>query len=128
VGTGTMMAGLINASIQKQLIIGFSVLKNNREASKKIKTLVANNRQNFEIIHDYHFGGYAKKNEELLHFMNYFHEHHKIPTDFVYTGKLFYGVCDLIKKNYFAPGSKVLIIHSGGIQGNDSLKEGTLIF
>jgi 1-aminocyclopropane-1-carboxylate deaminase len=51
-----------------------------------------------------------------------------IPSDFVYTGKLFFAVQDLLQKNYFPPGSKLLIIHSGGLQGNQSLPKGTLIF
>jgi 1-aminocyclopropane-1-carboxylate deaminase len=66
--------------------------------------------------------------DELITFMNHFYEQHKIPTDFVYTGKLFYALHDLISNNYFAPGSKILCIHSGGLQGNLSLSAGTLIF
>ena len=60
--------------------------------------------------------------------MNAFYRQTGVPTDFVYTGKLFYAVTDLLEKNYFPPGSKILVIHSGGLQGNDSLKEGTLLF
>jgi 1-aminocyclopropane-1-carboxylate deaminase len=52
----------------------------------------------------------------------------QIPTDFVYTGKLFYAVRDLIQKNFFPSGSRILLIHSGGLQGNLSLRKGTLMF
>jgi 1-aminocyclopropane-1-carboxylate deaminase/D-cysteine desulfhydrase-like pyridoxal-dependent ACC family enzyme len=60
--------------------------------------------------------------------MNSFYEQTGIPTDFVYTGKLCYAVTDMVKKNYFPAGSRLLLIHSGGLQGNTSLTKGTLIF
>jgi 1-aminocyclopropane-1-carboxylate deaminase/D-cysteine desulfhydrase-like pyridoxal-dependent ACC family enzyme len=60
--------------------------------------------------------------------MNFWFEQFLIPTDFVYTGKLFFAVNDLLQKKYFKEGSKVLVIHSGGLQGNRSLPKRTLIF
>jgi len=81
-----------------------------------------------ELIHDYHFGGYSKYQPSLLQFMNELYQHTQIPTDFVYTGKLFYAVRDLIQKNFFPSGSRILLIHSGGLQGNLSLRKGTLMF
>ena len=80
------------------------------------------------MVHDYHFGGYAKQKPELIDFMNDFYKETAIPTDFVYTGKLAFAIMDLVKKNYFLPGHKILMIHSGGLQGNRSLSKGTLIF
>ncbi|MGZ5219869.1 MAG: 1-aminocyclopropane-1-carboxylate deaminase, partial [Chitinophagaceae bacterium] len=71
---------------------------------------------------------YAKHQPALLGFMNEFYKQTRIPSDFVYTGKLFYAISDLIGKNYFPAGSKLLVIHSGGLQGNISLPPGTLIF
>lgn len=127
VGTGTMMAGLILASSKDQQVIGTSILKNNFELEEKIKALL-HQEQNFQLHHDYHFGGYAKYNNELIRFMNEWYRRSNIPSDFVYTGKLFFAIHDLINKNYFPSGSKILIIHSGGLQGNASLPKGTLIF
>jgi 1-aminocyclopropane-1-carboxylate deaminase/D-cysteine desulfhydrase-like pyridoxal-dependent ACC family enzyme len=127
-GTGTMMAGLIKGAIPYQEVIGISVLKNNFEPEKNIKCLLNNKEKIFRVIHDYHFGGYAKHKPELIDFMNQFYRQTTIPSDFVYTGKLFYAVTDLIKTNFFAAGSKLLLIHSGGLQGNASLSERTLIF
>ena len=80
------------------------------------------------INHDYHFGGYAKMQPDLIQFMNDFFAKTGIPTDFVYTGKLFYAVDKLAAKGYFPVGSNIVVIHSGGLQGNVSLKKGTLIF
>lgn len=127
-GTGTMAAGLINASFASNTITAISVLKNNFELEEKIKSLVTNHQQNFSIIHDYHFGGYAKYKPGLIRFMNEYYSSTNIPSDFVYTGKLFFAIDDLIRNNYFAPGSRLLLIHSGGLQGNCSFNKGTLIF
>lgn len=127
VGTGTMMAGLMNACPDSS-IIGVSVLKNNLEIDEAIRLLLEDKNRMFSTIHDYHFGGYAKYQPRLIDFMNQFFQETGIPSDFVYTGKLLYAVMDLIKKNYFPSGSRLLVIHSGGLQGNLSLAKGTLIF
>jgi 1-aminocyclopropane-1-carboxylate deaminase/D-cysteine desulfhydrase-like pyridoxal-dependent ACC family enzyme len=127
VGTGTMIAGLIRASPNDQHVIGISVMKNNFELEERIKRLVED-KVNFQLFHDYHFGGYAKYNNKLIRYMNEFYLRNQIPSDFVYTGKLFFAIHDLIHKDSFPPESKILIIHSGGLQGNASLPKGTLIF
>jgi len=130
VGTGTMMAGLIKAAAPHQQVIGLSVLKNNISIDEEIKALLTpdESKKNFEINHDYHFGGYAKHTPALIDFMNDCYKKMELPLDFVYTAKLVYGVEDLATKGKFDPTSKILIIHSGGLQGNRSFKKGTLIF
>lgn len=125
-GTGTMTAGLLLSS-SKTAVVCISVLKNNYQLEDDISHLAGSNKKSI-IIHDYHFGGYAKHNTTLLSFMNEFYSLTAIPSDFVYTGKLFFAVKDLVANNFFTPGSKLLIIHSGGLQGNNSLSKGTLIF
>jgi 1-aminocyclopropane-1-carboxylate deaminase/D-cysteine desulfhydrase-like pyridoxal-dependent ACC family enzyme len=128
VGTGTMMAGLIRGTLPGQMVIGVSVLKNNDDLEKSISHLLNPANSHYRIIHDYHFGGYAKCTQELFDNMNDFYRETGIPSDFVYTGKLFAGIRDMINKDQFAPGSRLLIIHSGGLQGNTSLDKGTLMF
>ncbi len=130
VGTGTMMAGIIKAAALHQKIIGISVLKNNVSIDAEIKVLLTpeESKKNFEINHDYHFGGYAKHTPTLINFMNDCYKQMELPLDFVYTAKLIYGVKDLASKGKFAPTSKILLIHSGGLQGNRSFKKGTLLF
>ncbi|HEY6505168.1 MAG TPA: pyridoxal-phosphate dependent enzyme [Chitinophagaceae bacterium] len=128
VGTGTMMAGLTMAVAPGQQLIGISVLKNNYQLNESVRSLVADRSKKWEIIHDYHFGGYAKHKPALIEFMNDFYRQTGIPSDFVYTGKLFYAVNDLAKQGFFPAGSRLLLIHSGGLQGNKSLEKGTLIF
>ncbi len=130
VGTGTMMAGIIQGVTDEQKVIGISVLKNNYDLLPSVCKLLNDDDKlkQFKLIEEYHFGGYAKYTDELLGFMNWFYRDSAVASDFVYTGKLFYAINDLLMKNYFPAGSKVLAIHSGGLQGNHSLKKGTLIF
>ncbi len=127
-GTGTTMAGLISNASPSTRVMGISVLKNNVELEEKVKALLPDSKWNYQFIHDYHFGGYAKYKPELIEFMNEFYRQTNIPTDFVYTGKLFFAVMDLIRDNFFNPYAKLLIVHSGGLHGNTSLSKGTLIF
>jgi 1-aminocyclopropane-1-carboxylate deaminase len=130
VGTGTMMAGIIKSAALHQKIIGISVLKNNVSIDAEIKTLLTpeESKKNFEIIHGYDFGGYAKHTPTLINFMNDCYTKMELPLDFVYTAKLAYAVQDLASKGKFEPPSKILLIHSGGLQGNRSFKKGTLLF
>ncbi len=127
VGTGTMMAGLLNA-LPGQEVIGISTMKNNFQLEDAVRQLLNELKRPVRLFHDYHFGGYAKYKPELLSFMNELYKTTGIPSDFVYTGKLFYAINDLVAKDFFPPGSKLLLIHSGGLQGNRSLSKDTLIF
>jgi 1-aminocyclopropane-1-carboxylate deaminase len=130
VGTGTMMAGLIKAAAPHQKIIGISVLKNNLSIDAEINALLTSkeSKKNFEIIHGYDFGGYAKHTQALIKYMNDTYKNLELPLDFVYTAKLMYAAEDLASKGKFEPASKILLIHSGGLQGNRSFKKGTLLF
>lgn len=129
VGTATTLAGLINSSRPHQNIIGFSALKNLEYFEQRIQFLLSNKvYNNYSLINDYHFGGFAKYNKALINFMKKFYTEFNIPTDFVYTAKMMFGVFDLIEKKYFVEGSKILCIHTGGLQGNISLPADTLNF
>ena len=83
--------------------------------SEEIRKFARN--QNWDLITDYHFGGYGKVNEELILFINQFYEQTQVPLDPVYTGKMVFGVMDLIHKNFFPANAKILLIHTGGLQG-----------
>ena len=128
VGTGTMIAGIINAAKNDQKVIGIPVLKNEGTINDEIDNLIENKFTNFTLFHEFHQGGYAKTTPNQIEFMNKLWEHNKIPTDIVYTGKVFYAVEQLLNQAYFKPDSKILIIHSGGLQGNQSLEKGVLVF
>jgi 1-aminocyclopropane-1-carboxylate deaminase len=130
IGTGTMFLGLATASLPGQNIIGIPVLKGLQhflaDSGKWLPDPAKMAR--CHIWDHYHFGGYARKSEMLLDFMRRFHASTGIPTDFVYTGKLCYAAMDMVDKGFFPPGSPILLIHSGGLQGNRSLPPGTLDF
>jgi len=114
VGTGGTIAGIINASAAHQQILGFTALKG-EFLQKDICKFTA--KRNWELCTAYHFGGYAKIIPELITFINDFKKVTGIPLDPVYTGKMMYGITDLIGKGYYEPGTKILAIHTGGLQG-----------
>lgn len=114
VGTGGTMAGLVRSSAPGQTVIGFPALKGHfLEAT--LKALVT--KENWELVHDYHFGGYAKITGELVHFINGFKTETGIQLDPVYTGKMMYGLLHMIGRGDFASGTRILAIHTGGLQG-----------
>ncbi len=129
VGTGTTLAGLTAAAGNEQKVIGISVLKNNFSLEAAIRRLLPEQKHSqFELLHDYHLGGYAKHTKELLQFMNNVYADTGIPTDFVYTAKAFFAAFELLKNGSFSGNDKWLLVHTGGLQGNLSLPKGTLIF
>lgn len=109
-GTGTTLAGLAQNLLPHQKAIGIDVLKNNYELDK---TFAYNS--SIDIIHDYHFGGYAKKDYILQEFIYNFYTQYHIKLDYVYTGKMMYALLDLIQNNYFKPNSTIVALHTGGI-------------
>jgi len=119
IGTGGTISGLINSSKNHQRVIGFPALKGNF-LQNEIKKYVLRN-DNWSLNTNYHFGGYAKISEELVTFINNFKSETNIPLDPVYTGKMLFGIVDLIKKDYFKKGTKILAIHTGGLQGIDGM-------
>jgi 1-aminocyclopropane-1-carboxylate deaminase len=115
VGTGGTIAGIINSALPHQKVLGFPALKGDF-LQNEIR-IFAKENPNWELITDYHFGGYGKVNQELISFINAFYKNNNVPLDPIYTGKMVFGVMDLIEKNYFSNNSKILLIHTGGLQG-----------
>jgi 1-aminocyclopropane-1-carboxylate deaminase len=133
-GTATTLAGIVLSLHQGQRAIAFSVLKNGAFLAQEIESLLTNYLDSdlptpssspacWELMCDYHFGGYAKVNHELLMFSQQFREEHGIPLDYVYTAKMFYGVMDLLKQGFFGKGERLLLVHTGGLQGNVGMEE-----
>jgi 1-aminocyclopropane-1-carboxylate deaminase len=118
IGTGGTISGLINSANGNQKIIGFPALKGDF-LSDDIRKFVTNS--NWGLQMDYQFGGYAKINEALIRFINDFYKQTNIPLDPIYTGKMMFGIVDLIKKGYFPKGAKILAIHTGGLQGIEGM-------
>jgi len=119
VGTGTTLAGLIRSVPQDVTIHGMVVLKNGNYLQEEIAKWVTT--ENWVLHHDYHFNGFAKISEELINFMQQFQLKTGIELDRVYTSKMMFGIMDLIRQGKIEMNSKILAIHTGGIQGNRSL-------
>ena len=114
-GTGGTISGIINSTKNHQQVIGFPSLKGDFLKHEVVKYV--RNKQNWSLNTAYSFGGYAKINKELIEFINQFKNETGIPLDPVYTGKMMFGIVDLIKKEKFKKGTKILAIHTGGLQG-----------
>jgi 1-aminocyclopropane-1-carboxylate deaminase len=130
-GTGTMGGGLLDKLEKHQQLVLISAVKNNFSLKEEIfeldPSLVAKEKQ-LSIQHQFHCGGFGKSNQILFEKMNWFYNQHQIPTDFVYTGKMILGFYELLRNNSIQKNSKILLIHSGGLQGNRSLGAGSLNF
>lgn len=120
IGTGGTISGIINASFKGQQVLGFPSLKGDF-ISNEISNFAK--KSNWSLISDYHFGGYGKISDELIRFINDFKGKYDIPLDPIYTGKMMFGILDLIEKNYFPNGTKILAIHTGGLQGIEGMNE-----
>jgi 1-aminocyclopropane-1-carboxylate deaminase len=115
VGTGGTISGIINASTSQQKIIGFPALKGTFLTGEIKKNKVT--KTNWELNHEYHFGGYGKMTKDLIGFVNTFKKETSIPLDPIYTAKMMFGVLDLVQKDFFPENAKILAIHTGGLQG-----------
>jgi 1-aminocyclopropane-1-carboxylate deaminase len=142
-GTATTLAGIALSLHEGQKAIAFPVLKNGAFLAQEIESLLTNylasglptpysSPASWELVCDYHFGGYAKVNDDLLLFCQQFTQEHGIPLDYVYTAKMFYGVMDLLQQGFFCKGvpqrgcrrHRLLLVHTGGLQGNVGMEQG----
>ncbi len=115
IGTGGTIAGMIEGLDESKKIIGFPVLKGANFLEDEIRKYTS--KKNWQLVYDYHFGGYAKVTKELMEFMDQFEREFNIPLDPIYTSKMMFGIMDLVKKKFFESGSVILAIHTGGLQG-----------
>ncbi|NDF97481.1 MAG: pyridoxal-phosphate dependent enzyme [Chitinophagia bacterium] len=127
-GTGTTLAGIINSALPDCQVIGIPVLSDLPTIESTIHSYVNQPAARWQLLSGFAWGGYAKHTAALLSFMNEFYIQTGIPTDIVYTAKLFYACSHMIENDFFEKESRLLIIHSGGLQGNRSLPENTLCF
>ncbi len=136
VGSGTTLQGILNGVGGENYVVsdntnyggGFQSYKfvlgmAPMKGGKYLKENIQSPQKHWDIIDDFHFGGFGKYNDELIAFMNDFYTEHQIPLDVVYTAKMMYGVQQLLFENYFPEKSKIICIHTGGLQGNNSIKE-----
>jgi 1-aminocyclopropane-1-carboxylate deaminase/D-cysteine desulfhydrase-like pyridoxal-dependent ACC family enzyme len=122
-GTATTLAGMAMALKAHQNALGFAVLNAPGYISQQLEHFEVKNNAQIKILEDYHFGKYAAIDKRLVEFIDWFEATHPIKIDPVYTGKMLYGLYDLMKKKYFHKGSKIMAIHTGGIQGYNGMLE-----
>ncbi len=120
-GTGTSLAGMIKSASNTVHLLGFAALNHAEFLRADIAKLIAIPFYNWQVNLDYHCGGFAKTTPALLDFINTFEQRTGIPLEPIYTGKMLYGLYDLIANNYFPLGTKIIAIHTGGLQGNRGL-------
>ncbi len=119
IGTGGTISGIINSAKANQKVLGFPALKGDF-LHHEIKKYIVEGK-NWNLINDYHFGGFGKVSAELITFINNFKDETGIPLDPIYTGKMMFGITDMIKKGTIKKGTKILAIHTGGLQGIDGM-------
>lgn len=115
-GTGGTAAGLLSASKVKVLVFPSLKIKAD-EATQMILQHLSVSEVKAEIMTDYHFGGYGKVTKELWQFIKTFENQTHIPLEQVYTGKMMFGIYDLVKKGFFKRGQVIVALHTGGLQG-----------
>lgn len=124
-GTGTTLTGLLLSLRENEKLLGFPALKGGEFLKEVIEKNISayykeekNKISSLELICDYPFGGYAKVNDELKNFVSGFYQQTQIQLDLIYNGKMMFGLLDLIQKDHFPKNTRILAIHTGGVQGN----------
>jgi 1-aminocyclopropane-1-carboxylate deaminase len=124
-GTATTLAGIIQATAETTQVLGFAALKGAYFLTADVNALLENTateRKNWRIILDYHLGGFAKTTPQLVEFIEDFEMKQGIALEPVYTGKMLFGLYALIKQGYFKSGQRIIALHTGGLQGNRTVK------
>ncbi len=123
-GTGTTLSGIIAAAPKQAAITGFAVFKHAEFLNQDVARLLWQPQDNWQINHDYHGGGFAKSSAELLAFIARFQQATQIAIEPVYTGKMLFGIYDLLSKGYFQANQRIIAVHTGGLQGNRGFSGG----
>ncbi|KTD97023.1 MULTISPECIES: pyridoxal-phosphate dependent enzyme [unclassified Pseudoalteromonas] len=128
-GSGGTLAGLIEGSNVTTQIIGIAVLKQAQYLIEEVRKLSAKARSqtNWQLLCDFHGGGYGKFTPELWAFCQHMSTTHNLPLEPIYSGKMLYALWQLIEQDYFPFGSKIIAVHTGGLQGLEGLKYRKLI-
>lgn len=121
-GTGGTSAGLLTSDLLDANIWAVSSLKSDHLYDEILTLANRKNAEKLKVLTDYHFGGYAKWNQQLLDFIHDFEDETNVPLDHVYNGKAMYALMDQISQNVFAEGTNIVYLHTGGLQGKEGLK------
>ena len=126
-GTGGTFSGLVCGLEGKKKAIGVSALKGAdfliEEISGHIKNYSGNDYNNWELKLDYHFGGFAKIKKDLIEYMKEFEKENNVLLEYIYTSKMIFAIYDMIINGELKKGSRVIAIHTGGLQGREGMKK-----
>lgn len=122
VGTGTTLEGIRSVLPEQTEVFGYVPMKGGSYLTDEISKHVPTNN-NWLLFDEWHFGGFGKRSDGLLAFMNEFYTTNHIPLDMVYTAKMMYGVQSQMKAGVFPPDARILCIHTGGLQGNATIAD-----
>jgi len=126
-GTATTLAGLVTSVPNQKSVFGFAALKGRGFLEQNVEQLLDHNHKikcQWTINHDYHFGGFARIRPELADFIKHFQQNTGVELEPIYTGKMMFGIYDLIKQGVFRAGQRIIAIHTGGLQGNRGFVDG----
>ncbi len=120
-GTAATLAGLLAGLKGRSRVVGIAVLKNagylRDEVARLLQQAGYPSWDNYDLLLDFHHGGYSKVSPELRQFCHDFYRVTGIPVEPVYTGKVFFALRQLINSGYFQPQETLMAIHTGGMQG-----------
>lgn len=118
-GTGATLAGIILSLKEHQNAIGFQILKGKNYIRTEVSVWLnksGNKNSNWQINEEFHFGGYAKWSDELIAFIQQFEKENNIPLEYIYTGKMMFGIYVMMKQKVFRKGETLIAVHTGGLQ------------
>ena len=126
-GTGATLAGVVAGARGESQVIGVSTIKNGDYLRDDVRRLLQQagyaTDHHYQILTDFHHGGYAKISTELVAFCDMFQHQTGIPLEPVYTAKMLFALHQLCRQNYFPAKTRVVAIHTGGLQGNRGFSE-----
>lgn len=130
VGSGGTLAGLISgdavSNCKQHKILGVAVLKQGEYLVDEIKALLTPaglTHDNWQVLTDYHRGGYGKFSSEDVQRIVSFNLETGITFEPVYSGKMILALLDLLAQGYFPPGERIVLLHTGGLQGLGGMLE-----
>jgi len=122
VGTGTTFAGIRGVLPLQQYMLGFAPMKGGRYLRDEIRSfLPCIPEESWNLYDEFHFGGFGRWTPGLAAFMNRCYAQWGIALDMVYTAKMMYGLEQLHQRQQLPAQSRILCIHTGGLQGNVSM-------
>ena len=129
VGSGGTLAGLIKADKNQHQLIGIAVLKQNGYLIDQVNSLLGDplNYTHWQIMSEFHRGGYAKFSKDDANKVLSFSQQTGFTFEPVYSGKMILALLDLIAQDFFPKGHRIVILHTGGLQGIGGLIERNLL-